>query len=361
MNIDKQATSIIRHFSPAWFAASMGTGGLANALFQLGSDSPFLQSAGKTLFIVNIVVFIGLLVPWVLRWFYHYDQLIKDLEHAVLSNFFVTMPVSAVVLGTNVLLMGGQYISSGFALSLSLGLWIFGSLLIFIFGVYVTFNMMTSNNISPQATNFSWFITPVASIVVPLLGNGLVARYSASNMDLAQFINVMDLSFFGIGFILFIILSGIVINRFIYHQMPGAAMVPTFWILLGPIGISVVALMGLADVNMMIGYLDSVQTVKLLALIIWGFGFWAVGLNIMITLMYIKEGTIPFTISWWAFIFPIAAYSLGSLSAYKYTNIEFIKIYSIILITGLFLIWLVTFVRSIIGMINKTLLLPQTK
>ncbi|MHB1407679.1 MAG: SLAC1 family transporter [Desulfitobacteriaceae bacterium] len=50
---------------------------------------------------VIINVFLLFIVPWVARWFLHFETLKQDLQHPVMSNFFVTMPVGAMIVGTN--------------------------------------------------------------------------------------------------------------------------------------------------------------------------------------------------------------------------------------------------------------------
>ncbi len=350
---------IIKHFSPAWFAASMGTGGIANLLYQLGKNNAALRALGQTFFVINIVIFGVLLIPWVLRWFMHIKHVVIDIKHPIMSNFFVTMPVSGIILGTNLMLMGNTFLPNNVIINLSLIFWIFGTVFSLILGVYVLFNIFIIDEVHPNTINFSWFITPVASVVVPLLGNGLVKYYFNVNLDLANFINIIDLSFYGIGMFLFIILFGVVVNRFIYHKMPHAMMLPTFWIMLGPIGVGTIALVGLADINVMLGFLETASSIKLLSIILWGFGLWTFGFSTFITVLYLGKGEIPFTLSWWAFIFPIVSYASGTLVIYSITNASFILGYTFFLTVIVVIIWLVTFIKTLVGIINLKMLLPE--
>lgn len=88
---------------------------------------------------------------------------------------------------------------------------------------------------------------------------------------------------------------------------------PTFWIILGPIGVGTLSLMGIADSSKLLGLISSVDAIKMLSLILWGFGLWAFVLTLAITIKYMRNDGVPFTLSWWAFIFPLAAYTLSSL------------------------------------------------
>ncbi|MBB6063345.1 C4-dicarboxylate transporter/malic acid transport protein [Thermosipho japonicus] len=354
-------SEIIKYFSPAWYASVMGTGGLANVFYMLSSKMHFLKSFAISLFFLNIFLFFFLLIPWILRWILAFDKVIEDLKHPVMSNFFVTMPIGGLILGTNFFIIGKEFISMSIILGFGIFFWIFSVALSLIFGVFVTYNMMLSENIGPELTNYSWYITPVASVAVPLLGNILANFYLKTNIEFAKLINIIDISFYGIGMILFIILSSIILNRFINHSMPHAATTPTFWIILGPIGIGQVTLSGIADISKKLGLISSGATLKLLSIILWGFGLWAFLLTIIVTLNYIRRGGIPFSLSWWAFIFPLSAYTMSTLNVYMYTKIKLIYWYAIFLASILTLIWVSTFVRSLIGTLNGKLLIPHQK
>lgn len=348
----------LKSFSPMWFAVSMGIGGFANVLLHIMEDSSILSLLATVIVIINTIFFTIFLIPWILRWFIHYDSLSKDLKHPVYSNFFVTMPVALMILATNIMNVGSHFFEMSTLVTIAFVFWAIGVTLTLIFSVTTTYNMMMTDTIHPQMTNFAWFISPVASIIVPLLGNNLVKFYATNNLELAHLINFVDISFYGIGFLLFIILSGIIFNRFLFHKMPGSMVLPSFFILLGPIGVGTISLMGLSSVNTLLGLLPTANVLNFLALILWGFGFWALGLLMSITFMYIKNWKIPFSLSWWAFIFPLAAYTLATISVYHYLNFKFIHVFAIILTFILSILFIITFINTLIGVITLKLFKP---
>lgn len=119
--------------------------------------------------------------------------------------------------------------------------------------------------------------------------------------------------------------------------------------------------MGIADSSKLLNLISSTDTIKLFSLILWGFGLWAILLTIFITIKYIKQGGIPFSLSWWAFIFPLAAYTLSSINVYQMVNVGAVLWYSIILAVLLVVLWVSTLVRSLIGTFNGSLLVPKIK
>ncbi|HUZ18538.1 MAG TPA: C4-dicarboxylate ABC transporter, partial [Spirochaetia bacterium] len=117
--------SLVRHFSPAWYASVMGTGGLANVLYLFSAEAGFLRPVAIALGWLNVALFLLFVGPWVARWFLHFDKLTEDLKHPMMSNFFATMPVGALILGTNFFLMGRSYLPISFIAGLGIVLWIF--------------------------------------------------------------------------------------------------------------------------------------------------------------------------------------------------------------------------------------------
>jgi C4-dicarboxylate transporter/malic acid transport protein len=361
--VDKNnLNTLIRHFSPTWYASVMGTGGFANVLYLLSANFIFLKIIAQSLFFLNLCLFLVLIIPWTLRWFLHFDKLIEDLSHPIMSNFFPTMPVGGLVLGTNFFLIGKDFFSHESIIFIGNILWLNGVILCLIFAVLVTYNMVVKEKIEPEFINFSWYIPPVATIVVPLLGNMVARSNINTNIDYARAVNFTDIIFFGIGLALFVTLNSILLNRFIAHKLPGSIATPTFWIILGPIGVGTVSLLGIADVSASLKIIEpaGLGTINFMSAIFWSFGVWAFLLVVLITLKYLKsERAIPFTLSWWAFIFPLAAYTLSSFSIYQYCKVEYVYWYTVLLATLLAFLWILTFVSSIYGTFSGKYLFPK--
>lgn len=360
-SIAKRDGSVIRHFSPAWYAAVMGTGGLVNALWLAGGQIPALRSAASGLFWLNLVLFLLFLVPWTLRWLLHFDRLREDLRNPIMSNFFVTMPVGAILVGASLMGAGSAWFDPGFVARLDLVVWAVSALLILGFGVYVVYSSFLREGLQPEHLNFSWFITPVASIVLPLLGTPLAKAWLGSSPELAALVELVDLVFYGIGFFLFLLIGAVAFGNFFQHRLPPAGMAPSFWILLGPIGVGSLSLLGLADLAKTLGWLADPGPLELFATIIWGFGLWAFILTLVLTLRYLRSGGIPFTLSWWAFIFPLAAYTIATFAVGGYTGLAAVKGYGLVLLFLLALLWLLVAVKSMAGVLVGGLLVPRPK
>lgn len=349
---------VVDNFSPAWFAAVMGTGGLANVLVMLSSKVPILLFGARVLLGLNILLFIVLIIPWTARWIRSRDRAIADLKHPLMSNFYSTMPAAAIILGTNLLMIGRAYFSDEVLLFAGITLWIIGTCLAFVFAIAGMYNLFKAETISPESVNLAWLMTPVVNIVVPLLGNLLIEEMAGSNPAMIQLIHLIDTMFYGIGFMLFLILSSFIISRLIQHKLPPAMMAPSFWILLGPIGVGTLALMGLADTSANLGLIDNGALLKYLATILWGFGFWAFFLVLMVMGKYLRSGGIPFSLSWWAFTFPLAAYTMSSLAVAQWWESRVVFVFGALLAILLVVLWILTLIRTISGVFKGSLLVP---
>jgi len=342
---------IVRNFHPAWYASVMGTGGLANAVHLFLGKIPFFEGIAQTLVWLNITLFVLLLFPWIVRWIWHFDRLAEDLKHAMLGNFFATMPVGMIVLGANLYLIGPDMFSSDFINIVGLVFFICGSVLIIFFTLVVMYYMYVREDLSKDHINFSWFITPVANIVVPILGVPLAAHYLSFEPATAMIINIIDMVFYGIGFMLFIFVGAIVFDRLANHKLPHPQGSPTFWIILGPIGMGVVSLFGIANSLQSLGLLTDTGSLKVFGTIFWGFGFWAFLQTVVLTIRYFKEG-VPFSMTWWAYIFPFAAYTLSTFMVSSFLKSQVVYWYGVGLLVMLAIMWLIVLVRSCLSIEN---------
>jgi tellurite resistance protein TehA-like permease len=99
----------------------------------------------------------------------------------------------------------------------------------------------------------------------------------------------------------------IALYRFIVHDPLPSQLLPTVWINLGPIGAGVMALLVMAGTSATLIQIP-VSGINAFSLIFWGFGIWWFIMSLIMTFHYIGRKTLPYAMSWWAFIFPLGAY-----------------------------------------------------
>jgi len=337
----------------------MSTGSFANILYLWGKDWSVVNNLSIILASSNAILFILLLFPWTARWFSHFDLLKKDLDHPVTGNFFVTMPLSAVILCTNFVLILKPFLG-GSLVFICFAAWLTGVIGSTVFGMYSAYNLIHCEKNLPEVTNFSWLIPPVGSMAVPLAGSPLIKMLLVADPDLARDILLINLGFFGTGLFLFLFIGGVVFTRLAFHPAPSASFTPTFWIPLGPVGVTVLSLSGLADTSKALGIITSDSLIYFSAAIVWGMGIWFLGAALIITWRNLTKEGIPFSLSWWAFVFPLGAYAMSSLKMADYFKSQFVHNYAVALIMVLAVLWTVTSIRTVKGALNGNLLRPHS-
>ena len=146
---------IVKNFSPAWFAIVLGTGGLANVLFQLSGRLLFLKPVAGGLLWLNAFLYVILIVPWMARWFINLRGVIEDLKHPITINFFVTLPAGQVLLAINFLTIGRAELNTAFAIGLGLVFWAIAISLSLALAVFAMYNLFSMETVPIENINYS--------------------------------------------------------------------------------------------------------------------------------------------------------------------------------------------------------------
>lgn len=343
---------VVRNFSPAWFASVMGTGIFALASKNYACYWAGLNNVAIFLWGVNIVLFLALIVPWLLRWLFYKDYALKDLNHPITGQFYATMPIGCLVLAADFMTFGPSYVGTNFSLTITKVLWITGAVLSLTTAVIIPtlnyFNKVTIVDINP-----AWFMPPVSLIVVPIAGAPLIPYWSHALQKVMLLINYIS---WGMGFFLFMYIAVICFFRlFVAPILPGS-LIPTIWIYLGPIGAGTVSLLNLGQASLQ--FMDNtwIPVINIVGLIYWSFGFWWLIAASVITITYILRNNLPYAVSWWAYTFPLGAYTVATYLISTNLECEEIRIFGVLCYCLLAFCWLTVFCKTFSRVCINTLL-----
>lgn len=352
-----QERHFIKYLVPGWFAVIMGTGGLGNILYLWQNTFSAGKYFGIALASLALILYFIVLIPWILRWFLYYDYVLRDLHHPVAVNFFVTMPVATTIIGTNIYFIWSQYLNPLLVFHLSLLTWLIAIAGVSFFTFYTTFRMMRVEiSPNPETMNFSWIMAPIANMAVLLIGNPVLSMAIDYQPEWTVSILVINIALFGIGFFLFIFISSIIFVRLAQFPLPPAEMTPSFGIFLSAVGLAVSAVVDTAKNSQAMGVLSTVDLSYLGGAVIWGFGIWIVGIIFIISIHHLRRSGMPFSLGWWAFIFPLAAYTMASQKISSYFQSTLTSGYTLFLTILLVLLWIYTFGQTLIGVSQGKLL-----
>ncbi|AEX84476.1 C4-dicarboxylate transporter/malic acid transport protein [Marinitoga piezophila KA3] len=320
-----------KEFQPSWFAGIMGTGIFSITSLIFSQYFSFLRSFSYFLFYLNILLFIIFLSLWIVKFFIFKKDFLKDFYHPLVSNFFSAFGAAMLVISANIQMLFNN------SFSFSFGFWIAGTFFTILFGIITPFIMFKENHIKLDHICPAFFIPPVAFIVIPIPGSFFINHFQGWVNDFIIFINYFS---WGTGFFLFLIMSAISMYRFILHHPLPNIMAPTIWVNLGPIGAGTTALIKLTKAS---NFIISKDVFYGFSFLLWGYGIWWLLMAISLTIYYSKKMKIPFTLSWFAFIFPTGAYITATHTISLIFKIKFIDYFGFIIYFLLVFFWFATF------------------
>ncbi|KJS17245.1 MAG: C4-dicarboxylate ABC transporter [Peptococcaceae bacterium BRH_c4b] len=342
----KKHLLVIEKLAPSWFACVMGTGIVAITSFYYSQNFLWLRNLSTLLWILNVLLFALLIIPWTLRLFIYREKALSDLREPTTGQFYATMPISCLVLAADFLIIGTHSMDINLAIGLAKGLWILGTLIAVLFAVIIPMQNILNPDVRVENISPAWFMPPVGLIVIPISGAKLIPYWPDSWQQIMLILNYV---FWGSGFFLFLFIEAICIYRFICRPPLPGHLAPTIWINIGPIGAGTIALINLSYASTPFLGESVVPVLNLFAIFFWGFGFWWIINAVLLTIFYFKQNNLPFSLSWWAFTFPLGAYTGATYLIASFVKSPAVNIYGFCCYLLLLFVWLCVFVRTIIG------------
>jgi C4-dicarboxylate transporter/malic acid transport protein len=309
---------VLQNLHPGWFASVMGTAAVGMASYANPGDQAAARSTAHAVGVLLVVLAAALALvlagAYLTRWVRYPGPAMADLRHPVFGAMYATVPGGLLVLAVAVNAVSPSLpIPASTAVATVTVLAILGALLGLVLSLTFAFTLFTGQTPAPMI-NGGWFIPPVVTIIIPVALAALVPHTAPAT---ARLLVALGYAFFGMGLLLFLLVISLLHDRLVLHPLPPAPLAPTLWIALGPVGVAALALLTLS--NAATGVLGAqaaaVHTISLLAATaLWGFGAWWLATATILLVRYLRAGRLPYGPGWWAFTFPLAAYTLATLS-----------------------------------------------
>lgn len=311
-----------QYFPIALFSSVMGVSGVAISFRLVESlwASSFIVSTVLTglatlMFMINAIILIY-------RCVYHFEEVKQDYEHPLKMNFFGAISISLLLLAV---------LYYHFNEALSLYVWIAGAM----FQVALTLKVLTTliweRTLEVPQFNAAWIIPIVGNIVVPLAGS----------YHVDPFINWI---FYSIGIAFSIFYFTIFMFRMFFYPTPPAKLRPTLFILLAPPAIGFVS------------YIKLTGEIDAFAYILYGVAFY---IGLLFIYQIKRFITAPFSVAWWAFLFPSAAVTNATIYLYQGVQAIYLEwlIYGQIVLLSLLMLFLLF--KTMRLAINSSLLMKE--
>jgi C4-dicarboxylate transporter/malic acid transport protein len=280
-------------------------------------------------------------VPYLARWILYPRAAWADMRDPTVGPLHGTFPGGILVLAVAISAVGPQVLPVHSVPTVVEVLAAVGVPLALAISLLFAYLLFTLDLPDTRVVNGGWFIPPVVTIIVPVVLVPLLGQVGPSAARLLLFTGY---AFWGVGFLLFLLVLGLLHDRLVTQALPAAAMAPSLWIVLGPIGVGAAALLDLAHAApLVLGSKAAViGTLTLVgASALWGFGAWSLLVALALLGRYLGRGGIPYGVGWWAFTFPLGALTLATSSLATAWALPVVSDIALGLLIGLVLLWLI--------------------
>ena len=345
-----QPGHVFRDLGPNWYASIMGTGIVAVAGARLPMAVPGLHVFATAVWALAATALIVLTVAWAVHWIRYPNRACGHAANPVMAQFWGAPPMALMTVGTGALLLGPGLIGTGAAVAADWVLWSAGTALGLVTACWIPYLMMTSHEIGPDAAFGGWLMPVVPPMVSAATGALLVPHVPPGQGR--ETLLLACYAMFGISLAASMIIITQIWGRLVTHKTLPAAMVPTLWIVLGPLGQSVTAAGNIgtqAAGVLRAPYAGGAAVFGLLyGVPVWGFAMLWLALAAAITLRTARRG-MPFALTWWSFTFPVGTCVTGTIALAARSGDLALRWASVILYGLLLAAWVIVAVRTARG------------
>ena len=305
----------LEHFPVSFFSVVMGLSGLAIATHKLEGAIGLNGTAGTVLFWTAGAVYAAILGIYLLKMLLRPAAVAAEWRHPVRIAFFPASSIGLILMSIAAL---------GVAPGLSFWLWLAGSALHFAFTIMVITTWIDHSRYEVVHLNPAWFIPVVGNILVPIAG----IRHAPADVSWL---------FFSVGLLFWLVLLTVVVNRLIFHSPLPARLMPTLFILIAPPAVGFISWTALS------GGVDAFGRILF---------FSAIFFFLMMLPQLGKFARLPFTLSWWAYSFPLAALTIAQFAMAEKGGVDFYRWVGFGLYGLLALLIAALAVRTVVAMIR---------
>lgn len=345
---------------PNWYATVMGTGIVAVAAATMPRQIPGLHTAALVVWLLASTLLIAVSAAWAGQWL-RYRRAARDVaRNPVMAQFYGVPPIALLVAGAGTLLLGKDILGQSLALHIDAVLWTLGTLGGLAAAVSIPYLMFTRLELDTDSTFGGWLLP----VVPPMVSAGTGALLIPHLHGQAQLTMLLGCyAMFGLSLLASVIITTLIWNRLAMHNLGPAAMEPTMWIVLGWVGQSITAvnlLGGVAHLSLPPLYSDAFEALGLVyGVPALGFALLWIALATAATIRTARQ-RLPFTMSWWAFTFPLGTVVTGTSALAAHTGSTVLAWLAVALYLALITAWAVVAARTAHGSARGQLFQPPT-
>ncbi|PMD44742.1 hypothetical protein L207DRAFT_552816 [Hyaloscypha variabilis F] len=316
----------LKHFTFAWYAMTMSTGGVAFVLSVIPNRFDGLTTLGTAMFILNLFLFTCVTITICTRFILHPGTFTHSITNPHEGFFFATFWLSLATMITNTTAYGLPNTGPWLLVALRYAFWIYTIcatlLAIFYYHLLFTVHSLVLTNVLP-----GWVLPIFPAMLVGTLASAIAKTQPASQ---ALPILVAGLAYQGLGFFVALMMYPLYFGRLLTSGLPVDISRPAMFIAVGPPSFTALAFIGMAQdvaaTNLFTTYLtlpsispetqamipDLLQLLALIAAIfLWVLAFWFFAIALVASLEAV--GRNEFHLNWYAYVFPNVGFTIATV------------------------------------------------
>ena len=332
----------IANLFPGYFALVMATGIVSISAYLLG-----FEAVAWPLVFINIAAYLVLVVLLLVRIVMYFPRVIDDLGDHVRGPGFFTVVAGTCVLGSQLIIVAGQFGAAKV-------LWFVG-LILWAIVMYSFFTLVTTRENKPdlvKGLSGSWLLAAVATQSISVLGTLLADHFGEYRSVVLFFTLCMFLA----GCMLYLMLITLIFYRFTFLDLTSERMTPPYWINMGAVAITTLAgarlILAGGEWNLLS---DIMPFLKGFTLFFWAAGSW------WIPLLFIfgawrhiyKRYPLRYDPQYWGLVFPLGMYTTCTYQLSKAINFEPLMIIPRVFIYIAFAAWIAASAGLIYSFVPK--------
>jgi C4-dicarboxylate transporter/malic acid transport protein len=349
-----------RNVGPNWFAAVMGTGIVANAAALLPFHWAALKelAIGPWLLAVMLLIVVG--AATAAHWILHPQRARGHLADPAMAPFYGCPPMALLTVGAGTLLVGTPVVGAHAAVVVDSVLWSVGTALGLLTMVAVPALMIRRRDLDPRQAFATWLLPVVPPTVSATTGAALIPHLPTPGLQQAMLLGCYAM--LGAALMLSFLTIALLWFRLMFVDQGPARMVPTLWLVLGPLGQSVTAFGLLGPHASELLRAPDGEGLEAFGVVyglpVWGFAMAWMAIAALLTLRAIRRG-LPFSLTWWSFTFPVGTVITGTAVLAVQTGVQAFAWLAVCTFALLVVAWAVVFTNTVRGVRTGALLLPS--
>jgi tellurite resistance protein TehA-like permease len=328
--------------TPNWYASIMGTGIVATAAASLPVRPAGLRPFATVVWALAVVLLTGLTVATARRW----RATRGHLGDPVMANFAGAPPMALLTVGAGTLLLGRDVIGLTAAVRVDAVLWAAGTIAGLVTAVVVPYRRITRR---AAGGAFGGWLMPVVPPMVSASAGALLVPYAPAGQPRLSLL-LACYAMFGLSLIASLLVIIQIWDRLVRDGTGPAALAPTLWIVLGPLGQSITAanlLGGVAAQALPQPYAGALRAFGVLyGVPISGFAVLWGCLAAAVTVRAVRDH-LPFSPAWWSFTFPVGTCVTGASGLALHTGSVLFRGAAVVLYAALVTAWVVVAARTV--------------